>query len=160
MKGAKSLNGIIWYLSKKHGGNVHNAGIVTITSKSVLKNSPDCALTNLADLTSRSHFDSKQMSGQWVCWDFREMRVRPTHYILMAMGLKSWVVEGSLDGKSWTEIDRQTDNEAFNGSWGPVSFSATPAEFRFIRLTQTGKRHGGFDNLALRAVEFFGDLSE
>jgi hypothetical protein len=33
--GAKLLNGIISYLTKKYRGNVHEKGIVTITSKSV-----------------------------------------------------------------------------------------------------------------------------
>jgi hypothetical protein len=35
LKEAKSLEGIISYLTRKHGGNVHDKGIVTITSKSV-----------------------------------------------------------------------------------------------------------------------------
>jgi hypothetical protein len=90
------------------------------------------------------------------------MRVRPTHYTLEAEWLKSWVVEGSLDGSSWTEIDRQTDKQDFR--YGkPASFAVSnPAEFRFIRLTQTDKNHWTTpdDQLALRAVEFFGTLSE
>jgi hypothetical protein len=88
------------------------------------------------------------------------MRVRPTHYTLRADCLKSWVVEGSLDGTSWTEIDRQTDNRNF---WGcaAASFAVSkPAEFRFIRLTQTDQNHAGEDQLVLYAVEFFGTLSE
>jgi hypothetical protein len=88
------------------------------------------------------------------------MPVRPTHYTFWAPNLKSWVFEGSLDGSTWTEIDRQTDNQDFPG-WNTVSFAVSkPAEFRFIRLTQTGTRHCGDDYLVLRAVEFFGTLSE
>jgi hypothetical protein len=51
-----------------------------ITSKSVLNDDPEYALTNVPDLTSESRFGSKNGPGQWVCWDFRQMRVRPTHY--------------------------------------------------------------------------------
>jgi hypothetical protein len=163
---AKSLNGIISYLTKKHGGNVQEKGIVTITSKSV-DDDPRLAVRNVARLTSGSCFSSKDeyKPGQWVCWDFRDMRVRPTHYTITAVWLKSWVVEGSLDGISWTEIDRQTNNQVFNqdfrACWNTVSFAVSkPAGFRFIRLTQTDKNHAGKDLLVLDAVEFFGTLSE
>jgi hypothetical protein len=155
-KEAKSLDGIISYLTQKHGGNVEEKGIVTITSKSVLAG----PLKNVADLTSDSDFWSKNQPGQWVCWHFGELGVRPTHYTIVALYLKSWVVEGSLDGRSWTEIDRKTDNQDFKFP-NTTSFAVSnPAEFRFIRLTQTGKRHDGYDSLALLAVEFFGTLSE
>jgi hypothetical protein len=161
MKAANSLDGIISYLTKKHGGNVQEKGIVTITSKSV-DDDPVYALKNVADLTSGPLFRSKDEPGQWVCWDFREMRVRPTHYTLWALDLRWWDVEGSLDGSSWTEIDRQAYNQDFTNAFGnTASFGLSkPAEFRFIRLTQTDKNHGHYDALSLRAVEFFGTLSE
>jgi hypothetical protein len=121
MKAPQSLEGIISYLTKKHGGNVHEKGIVTITSKSVVNDNGRYPLKNVADLTSDSGFNSvsdscfisKNEPGQWICWDFREMRVRPTHYTIKAIYLKSWVVEGSLDGESWAEIDQQTNNQDF-----------------------------------------------
>jgi hypothetical protein len=88
------------------------------------------------------------------------MRVRPTHYTVTAAWLKSWVVEGSLDGESWAEIDRQTNNQDFE-YWSPAWFAVSnPAECRFIRLTQTDKNHRGNDVLNLYAVEFFRTLSE
>jgi hypothetical protein len=95
MKGAKLLDGIISYLTKKHSGNVQEKGIVRITSKSVSDN-PKWVLKNVADLTSNSCFWSKDEPGQWVCWDFGEMRVRPTRYTINGEDLKSWVVEGGL----------------------------------------------------------------
>jgi hypothetical protein len=166
MKEAKSKDGILSYLTKKHGGNVCQKFIVTITSKSTY-DLPQCARgTNLADLNADSYVWSKDEPGQWVCWDFRDMRVRPTHYTIDAGPLKSWVVEGSLDGEGWTEIDRQTSNRDFNDfnvkyGWKAASFAvSTPAECRFIRLAQTDKRYDGDDSLALSAVEFFGTLSE
>jgi hypothetical protein len=158
---AESLDGIISYLTKKHGGNVQEKGIVTMTSKSDW-NDPDYALKNVADLTSDSRFYSKNKPGQWVCWDFREIRVRPTHYTIWALWLKSWVVDGSLDGSSWTEIDRKTGSEnpyALFGNIASFAVSQT-AEFRFIRLTQTDKAYSCDDLLRLYAVEFFGTLSE
>jgi hypothetical protein len=163
---ANSLDGIISYLTGKHEGNVHDKGIVTITSKSVLSDNPKWAARNVTDLTSETWFWSKNEPDQWVCWDFHEMRVRPTHYTIGSSSLKSWVVESSLDGEAWTEIDRKMDNEDFKkASWKDpaktVSFAVSKlAECRFIQLTHTGKGHDGKDDLFIRAVEFFGTLLE
>jgi hypothetical protein len=164
---AASLDGIVSYLTRKHGGNVQEKGIVTITSKSV-SDSAEFALKNVADLTSDSCFCSNRRTyvpGQWVCWDFHEMRVSPIHYTIRSAYLKSWVLEGSLDGNSWTELSRQTDNDKFREGWKTASFAAPDApESRFIRLTQTDKNYISARNtpalLLLRAVEFFGTLCE
>jgi hypothetical protein len=160
LKEAKSLDGIISYLTRKHGGNVRDRGIVTITSKPVYSDQRSDDVRNAANLTSELFFRSKDEPGQWIRWDFRELRVRPTHYTINSFWLKSWVVEGSLDGEAWTEIDRTTDNEDFK-AWEPASFAvANSAECRFIRLTQTDKRHCRDDTLTIRAFEFFGTLLE
>jgi hypothetical protein len=165
---AKSVEGIISYLTRKHGGNVSDKGIVTITSKSVFCNCRLYAVRHLAELDlsdpwSFVCFDSESEPGQWVCWDFKEMRVRPTHYTIMSVCLKSWVVESSLDGVNWTEIDRETDIEGFRThGWRVGSFGVSnSAECRFIRMTQTDKRYLFDDDiLAIAAVEFFGTLLE
>jgi hypothetical protein len=172
LKEAESVHGIISYLTRKHGGNVHDKGIVTITSKSVISDDPKYAARNVADLTYDSDFCSKNESlssvfcsswerGQWICWDFRNLRVRPTHYTIKSFKLKSWVVESSL-GERWTEIDRKTDNEDFNAFGSrTASFAVSKsAECRFIRLRQTGEGHGGKDHLEIRAFEVFGTLLE
>jgi hypothetical protein len=164
----KSLDGNISHLSMKHGGNVQETGIVKITSKSVRDDDPKFAPQHVADLTSSDFFNSKTEPGQWVCWDFGEMRVCLTHYTMVTINLKSWVVEGSLDGRGWTEIDQVSDNQDFKKphwygieEWKSASFSVSNrAEFRFIRLTQTAKNDIGYDWLSLAAVEFFGTLSE
>jgi hypothetical protein len=156
MKEAGSLDGIISHLTKKHGGNVHEKGIVRITAKSVYDDAL-YGLKNVADLASDSSFVSENQPGQWICWDFVKSRIRPTHYTVRATVPKSWILEGSLDGASWTEIDRQTDNQDFNLDTGSFSV-ANAGEFRFIRLTQAGKTAQHCDTLGLKAVEFFGSL--
>jgi hypothetical protein len=85
--------------------NVHDKGIVTITSKSVFSDPPVCAPRNVAHLTEDSGFLSKNAQPQWIGWDFRELRVRPTHYTING-DEQSWLVERSLDGEVWTEMDR------------------------------------------------------
>jgi hypothetical protein len=155
MEVPNSTDGIIAYLTKKHGGNVHSRGIVTITSKSV--GGAGTAPGNVADLTSESLFRSKDEPGQWICWDFGEMRVRPTHYTLRAWGMRSWITEASADNKNWQPIDRQTNSTYFK-SLSTVSFPISNAtECRFLRLTEHSDDR---PTMALRVVEFFGTLWE
>jgi hypothetical protein len=168
LKDDKSLDGIISYLVQKHGGNVHDKGIVTITSKSVYWDDPEWAVRNIGDLIDHRAFWSKDEPGQWICWDFHEMRVRSTHYTIKSGDppLRSWVIESSLDGENWTEIDRRTDNEdletfSSRDTGTAASFAVVNScEFRFIRLTQTGKNSDGGDDLAVFSFEVFGILLE
>jgi hypothetical protein len=160
MKVHKSLDGIISYLTRKHGGNVHEKGIVTITSKSVDSTRPDCAPQNVADLTTESYFYADAEPDQWICWDFGELRVYPTHYTIKAVDLMSWLVEGSVDGESWVEIDRRTGNRDFSvEKTASFPVSASP-ECRLIRVTQTEPDRVGWDNMWLYGVEFFGTVSQ
>jgi uncharacterized coiled-coil protein SlyX len=159
LKEAKSLGGIISYLTQTHGGNVHDKGIVTIPCKSV-GDSSRYAARNVADLTSGSALMSKNERGQWIRWDFHEMRIRPTHYTING-GVKSWLVEGSLDLVNWTEIDRKTNITDLKELPCTASFAVSnSAECRFIRLTQTGENLYGRDDLQIRAFEVFWTLIE
>jgi hypothetical protein len=157
----RSYDGIISFLTRKHSGNVHDKGIVTITSKSVLDDKPSNAPRNVADLTSQSGFQSQDSPDQWVCWDFHGLRVSPTEYTIKAVWLQSWMVEGSLDGQNWVEIDRQT-NSLYLYQTGMALFGvAKSVESRFIRLTQTGRRLIADDCcLVVYAFEIFGTLIE
>jgi hypothetical protein len=155
---SKSLNGIISYLTEKHG-SLDEKGIVATTAKSVVD---DYRIPrNVLALGRHSRFLSRDEPDQWLVWDFGRLCVFPTDYAIESMCLKSWIVEGSLDGESWTEMDRQTRNQDFRGAWNRQAFRmANPLESRFIRLTQT---EAGWENkheLSLSCCEFFGILFE
>jgi hypothetical protein len=161
MKLVGSTDGIISYLVRKHCGNLHEKGIVTITSQSDADDNPDVSLKHLVDRKLALAFFSKDEPDQWVCWDFGELVIRPTHYAVEAWFLRSWVLEGSWDGGSWTEIDREIEDQNFKGPWAMASFSVSkPAEFRFVRLRQRGRNHHGYYDLRLGTFEFFGTLYE
>jgi hypothetical protein len=148
---------MISYLTTKHGGNVHEKGIVTLTSKSVGKES----VQTVADFREGGlPFKSENEPGQWICWDFHEIRVHPTHYTIHGNYLKSWILEGSVNGEAWTPLDEKRSSQDLNAR-DSASFAVANSRYcRFIRLTQTGKRHNGDDCLTLRNVEFFGTLHE
>jgi hypothetical protein len=106
--------------------------------------------------------------NNWVCYDFKERLVVPTHDIIRSHDsvpdyshLKSWVVETSADGEIWREVAREENSEQLNGSNFTGTFAvAGDRECRFIRLVNIGKNHGGDDGICSSAWEIFGSLVE
>jgi hypothetical protein len=78
MNEGESLDRIASEVTKKHSRNVHEKGILAITSKSG-DDDRKMDLKNDMELDSDSSFLSVEEPCQWICWDFGEMRVRPTH---------------------------------------------------------------------------------
>jgi hypothetical protein len=155
LKTVASLDGIISYLTAKHEGNVHEKELVVISAKSICRGS----LMDVAELACDTFLMTKDGPSQWICWDFRGMRVRPTHYTMISYLMKTWVVEGSLDGSTWTVMDRHMDTLEYSGGWNKSSFAvANPMECRFVRLVQLGPSHSGTRTLYVRAFELFGEL--
>jgi hypothetical protein len=151
----RSLNGIISYLTRKHGGNLHDQGIVTITSSSVWSRYVYGERTyfaqNVADLRSDS----------FLCSDHEPGQCRPTHYPMRPCYMRTWVLETSLDGEEWTEVDRQADRNLDPFDIENASFACSkPSEGRFVRLTPTRPTTTGTHILVLRVFEFFGTLFE
>jgi hypothetical protein len=154
----KPMNGILAYLTRKHGGNVHAEGIVTLTSN--LNERDGNWLGNLVDGNFKSCFWTGEEPDQRVCLDFHTMHVRPTHYRLRA-GLacypNSWVVDGSLDGENWTEIHVRSAKDGDCPKFLPTN----SVECRFIRITFTGPDpYWGSYADAFVAFEVFGTLLE
>jgi hypothetical protein len=106
-------------------------------------------------------FCSEDKPGQWISWDFKALRIAATHYTIRALWLKSWAVEGSDDGASWTEIDRRENNSNLNLNATAVKTFAVArsGSFRRIRLRQTGPNHYGDNQLLLSAFELFGAVA-
>jgi hypothetical protein len=161
------LNGVMAFLRRSHGGNVHDKGVVNVTASSFCFFEPK----NVADIGVQSAFQTKSnTSSEWVQYDFKGMRIRPSHYTLRSgyhWGVndshpKNWVIEVSETGREsdWTEIDRQTNNADFNGPDKRKSFtiSRSVGPVEFIRLRMTGPNHGGSNYLGLSDWELFGEL--
>jgi hypothetical protein len=155
-----SLDGIISHLSHEHGGNVHDRGIVSISASSICE---PYAPKNAADLETETYFESQCRPDQSLCYDFMNQRLIPTHYTIRTHPnnwfLRSWTLEGSIDGSSWIQLDDQKNNATTN-SGRPIGTFAIPhsSECRFIRLRQTGKNASWSDYLILQGFEVFGEL--
>jgi hypothetical protein len=183
-------DGIIVHLTKECGGNVHDAKVVDATCGSfemetvgvnphsgVNDNDPSYAAKNAADLETRSEFysayrqkreDIPHTRNNWVCYDFKERRIVPTHYTIRTSDddsggshLQSWLVETLADGESWQEVAREEGNKQLNGKFRTGTFAvAGVGEYRFIQLVNIGRNHLGNDRLCICAWEIFGSLIE
>jgi hypothetical protein len=107
--------GIIGYLSSKHGGNVADRGIVSVSSSS---SRPACPARHAVDLQTTTIFQSDNSPNQWLCYDFKDRKVEATHYSIHGYSsdfyLRSWVLEGSLDGSKWDEVDQHMSDTTTN----------------------------------------------
>ena len=147
------LNGVIAHLTREYGGNVNNTGVAAVIMSSFDQDS-----NVVADLGTHQ---SARLRGEnsWICYNFKERCVIPTSYSVMSGAydhLKSWVVEVSNDGRSWTEIDRRDNDNDLNGRHATANFkiSKVPSEsFRFFRLRQTDK-----GTVEVAALEIFGNV--
>ena len=78
------------------------------------------------------------------------------------MALVHWAIEGSNDGRIWTELDRR-DTIDLTGDFVVKTYDCQSGQdmaFRRLRLRQTGKNsyYGLNDRLGLSEIEFFGTL--
>jgi hypothetical protein len=96
-------------------------------------------------------FMSRYSIHGWTCWDFGVLHVRVTDCHISGVFLGAWVVEGSVDGESWTEMHHEPAIRHDKD----YSFSIPkPMESRFIRLTpQTIP-----PEYQLKSAEFFGSF--
>jgi hypothetical protein len=117
-------------------------------------------------LTNTSNdFNSRNEANQWFCYDFKNRKVRLTHYSIHPHSnnpyLHSWIVEGSSDGSNWSVLDRRENNDQMTSAHPIGTFIVSQSnESRFIRLRQIGKNTQGNDYLVLYAFELFGQLIE
>jgi hypothetical protein len=120
-------------------------------------------------MTGSNYFASSNKSNSWLCYDFKDSLVRPSHYSirscahsgLVGYQLVSWVIEISNDYKEWMEIDRHENDPSLLQVTG--SFSITkPYKFsRYIRLRQVGKTSGvNTGNLVVTSFEVFGSIKK
>jgi hypothetical protein len=155
-------DGIISFLTKTHGGNVCDLGVVSVTSSSV--NSGREA-KNAVDFESSHYCQTTDAANSWHCYDFKGMAVEVIDYSIRTRPdfdrhhPRTWTVEGSVDGREWIELDRQDDRRELSGENKWSSFcTSVQARVRLIRLRQHGRNSSENDHLIVGAFELFGAL--
>jgi hypothetical protein len=158
-------SGLISHLSDLCGGNVHTKGIVAVSCSSTSQN--QC--WDVVNYDWNDYWYSVNFPNSWIQFDFKDRFVSITDYALKSDGnigyhLQEWAIQGSMDGFSWTDLDRRNTQELNDNYITKVySCNVTFSEshfYRFIRLVQTGKNSSGNDYLMLGNFECFGSMAK
>lgn len=162
------FKGIIGWIAtcgnKKEWKNPHNTGKVKVHTSSVGKGSR----ATLVDI-SPADFWTGDVPSSWISIDFGPQRhICPTHYSLRHGGnyngdfLRTWDLQGSVDGISWKTIMRHTNDEKLDSPYA-VSTWKLPGiteSFRFFRVFQSSRNSTKHNFLVLSGFEFFGLLDD
>jgi hypothetical protein len=169
LKAGRPLEGIIAHLTKKCGGNVHDKEIVAVIAHRPYNQEVGNAAKNVADLHADSEFFSSKDPNQWVGYDFKGMRVKPTAYAIRPYhagrpgghNLKSWVLEGSTNLQNWFELDGRINNNDLNTGNQVKTFGVrSGVRCRAVRLRQIDLNHKGTHVMLISGLELFGELIE
>jgi hypothetical protein len=114
-----------------------------------------------------TYFESLDAPGSWIRLTFGGMSLGATHYALRSwfwpagfQHLKSWVFEGSDDGREWTELDRREDVDELNLAYGLRRFKCcVVVECGMVRLRSIDTDHSNRSHLLiLSGFEVYGHL--
>ncbi|KAK8841528.1 hypothetical protein M9Y10_027149 [Tritrichomonas musculus] len=171
----RELDGILKYLTKKTGGNIHDNGTIEITSNSIYNDNNSLHPKNLVDFEKTNVYESKNQPDIFVCFDFKDMQIQLSDYSIKSGGdgqngwhLRNWAIEVSNDGKSWEEVDRHSNDSTLNGSYITSSYKISNERkefYRYVRIHQTGISWNGHPNsqyyyVEMCCFELFGKIEE
>lgn len=161
------FSGIFKVLSNWCKGNIHNKGLIEITGNETINfNLP--IISTIVDFDSNQKcYYSQNVPNLFVCFDFKNNSVSVTAYSFKASNridpyyLRSWVLEGSNDGKNWIELDSHLNDTRFNSPSQVILFPIMNEEkqrmkFKFIKLKMTGKNDRNGNYLDVFNIELFG----
>lgn len=166
------LLGIIHYLSYiSGGGNIHDKGIVEVTSSSIYDDIKDWEPKSVVNFDNFDrYFASKDEKIAYLTIDFKNRKIRPTHYTIRSRSSCdnyhpcNWIFEGSNDNENWKELDNHLNDKSLNGLNITKTFciktQLLPNEcFEYIRIKLSGSDSSGQSQfLIFSAIEFFGIL--
>ena len=159
----KEYKGIFNYLQTQTGGKIENE--VNFTASSLLNSNYHPRYVAIFGDQSKSFYSANE-ANSWICFDFKEHRVVPTHYTIRSRNWgtnsnypKSWVIQGSNDNNSWETIDEEKDCPILNGNSVVHTFTMNhpkPTKFKYIRMYSTGTDWSNNNYLAFESFEIYG----
>lgn len=167
------FNGIMNYLTKKTGGNIHDNKTIRITSNSIWNDNIRYHPKNLVDFNKNNFYESKNERGGIICFDFKDNLVHLTGYSIRSYNagenfanMRNWVVEVSNNGNDWMEIDRHSNDSTLNCPNNVASFIVDRQDndfYRYIRIRQTGYSWSDYPYtnsyyIYIYSIEFFGKI--
>ena len=166
------LNGIFTYMKNKYTSSFHDEVFIHFS------NSQTSNPTSIIDHIDQTVFQTTDSPNSWIAFSFKNYKIKLTSYTLMSYYLgrpnfanpKTWIIEGSNNGRNWSTIDEVKDCNSLNGKGLVKNFTPSivsdkndsdddiDQQFSIIRIRQTGKNWAGANQLTLSQVEFFGDM--
>lgn len=170
-------NGICWYLGTCCGSQKW-VNPVLGGRLNVIASSPECRNTNSRALVGgvflRNNFAGPKVihGGQKTSWwilDFGDsQRLAVNYYTLRTDGsqdfLRSWVLQGSMDGQLWVDLRRHLSDTTFRmpGQWAswPIVGHAAAIPYRMFRVLLVGPNTDAPNphHICLSNIELYGSF--
>ena len=164
-------NGVIYYLATAGGtrpwANPHEAGVVTVSFSSDAGYGVNRFVANKAPAAGE-YCHTNSLANSWMSVSLNGRRVIPNTYVISsdqyglsgADLLRSWRLEGSLDGTTWTTLRTHTNDTTLTaatltGYW-PVDGASSA--FSNFRILHTGPNTSGDYHLMASSLEIYGEL--
>lgn len=169
------FKGIIHKLGNGNSKSVIDNKIVDFTSSSVTSSMELYQPSSAIEYENKSggyYFHSKEDDKDtWLCFDFKERKVMPTHYSLKSLAsskqyynIQSWNIEGSNDGTKWEVLDSRQNEKSLDDKDASNTFEITNSSdfYRYLRIHQTGPNtYKNTDyRFIIRSIEYFGIIQE
>lgn len=158
--------GILRNLSDECGGNVHDKGIVNVTSSSYYDNR--FYPKNAVDFTdNKKDFRSSYEENAWLKYDFLNKKVHPIGYSIKSTFENkgywhpvNWVIEGSNTDltNDWVILDSRNDIKSLDDSYAFQTFFIQKScdFYRYLRIRQTGRDSTNDHYLEISELDFYG----
>lgn len=164
-KNGKPFNGIFDYLNRTYNGNPQTTGQVEVSSSSTSVRSVSKIEEVIAE-RSGGEWASNNEENSWIEFNFKDHSVLLTAYTIQTfsgdtgnMHMKSWKLEASNDGDTWTKLDEVSNSADLNRPNAILTRPITTTESKKIfRITMADKNYFGTYTLTLRRIEFFGNI--
>ena len=166
------FKGIITELGRGDPLNVLTEKIIDVSCSSLfhVDYSNEQNIFNFND--DKKFFESENKPNSWFCYDFKERKVKLTHYSLRSHGypgktncrVKTWVIEGSNNNEDFIEIDKRENEDSVVDVSASNTFkinqNSTNDFYRYIRIRQTNVNSCNNHHLDFSVIEFFGTILE
>ena len=114
-------------------------------------------------------YESGDVKHSWVAIDLQKYEINPKVYSMAYKSnppheqkhLRSWILQGSKDGKLWDAVDIRNDDNALHDKVPWVAFAApeTQEYYRWIRILMRPNGNAAETNiLTLNCLELYGQL--
>ena len=168
------FKGVINHITNGQPKRAIEGGIINITASSYANDSHHPLKAIEYDNNGYFHTNNCVVN-EWLCVDFKERKVRPSHYSLKSyaryyknnFNLQTWVIEGSNDEKEWKTIDSRTNDRSLDDTDASNTFeiknnSDNNEFYRYLRIRQTGQNtYTSTDyRMIVTSLEFFGSIKE